>query len=81
MSDVLYTYTPADDHRVIVSTAFQSLAWLTFADYAERLRYTNLSAERIEAALTEAVKSGQLDRMQLHYTGAIAYRYRFPRAE
>lgn len=76
---MLYEYTPEQDRGVIVSTLFQSLAWLTPVMIAERLRYTNLSFERITAALDEAVASKQAERFQAHPSGAILYRYRFPR--
>lgn len=72
----LYEYEPKQDRSVIVSTLFQSLAWLSPVMVADQLRYTNLSFERITAALENAVANGTAERTRT-YGGTVLYRYRF----
>ena len=55
--------TDADARRVVLSTAFQSMRWLYWYEYADRLRYVAITAGGISRALDSLTADGQLERM------------------
>jgi hypothetical protein len=70
---ILYVYEPADDDRVVLQTLAQSFAWLTPTMIADRLRYTNLTWERIVDALARLEDAPLVER-RLTYDYARIYR-------
>lgn len=80
MSTVLYRYSTADDRRrAVLSTLYQSGAWISWAMVADRHRYTSLTAGELDAALDELQARGSVERSTAHPSGRTIYRYVFAR--